>query len=94
MSTGAVILFGIAIAVTVIGISCAIITEIPEYLLLLLVSIIFSLIGLAIQYPIPNDDDVKNGKAHYVEQNHIEVVNGDTINTYKTYKIEWIENSK
>ena len=42
----------------------------------------------------PTNKDVKNGKAYYVEQNHVEIVNGDTINNYKTYEIVWIENSK
>ena len=41
---------------------------------------------------IPTNKDVKEGKAHYVEQNNIEIVNGDTINNYKTYKIEWNQN--
>lgn len=94
MTTQAIILFGLAIVITVGSICSAIITRIPEILLLLPFAFISFIGGLYMQHPIPNDCDVKNGKAHYVEQNHIEVVNGDTINNYKTYKIEWNQNTK
>lgn len=94
MSTGAIILFVLAIILIIIGITLAIYTKIPEYLFFVCFAIMFGMIGLAIQYPIPNDDDVKEGTAHYVEQNYIEVINGDTINNYKTYRIEWIKNTK
>jgi hypothetical protein len=38
----------------------------------------------------PNDNDVKNGKAHYVETKHQEIVGNDTIR-YSTYEIKWEE---
>lgn len=94
MTTGAIILFGLAIVLAIMGIILAIYTKTPEYLFFIGFSIILYTIGLAVPDPIPTDYDVKNGKAYYIEQNHIEVINGDTINNYKTYKIEWIENSK
>lgn len=50
--------------------------------------------GIAILFTTPTNGNVRKGEAHYIEQNHIEIVNGDTINNYKTYQIEWIENSK
>jgi hypothetical protein len=94
MTTGAIILFGLAILLIIISIILTIYTKVGEYLLLLILALIFFILGLAVQNPPPTNHDVKEGTAHYIEQNHIEVVNGDTINTYKTYKIEWIENSK
>lgn len=90
----AIILFGLSILLIVIGITLAIHTKVVEYLFLLLLAFIFFVLGLAVQYPIPTNKDVKEGKAHYVEQNHIEIVNGDTISNYKTYKIEWTKSFK
>ena len=58
----------------------------------LIMSGILSFIGTAILCTTPTNNDVREGEAHYVEQNHIEVINGDTINNYKIYKIEWNQN--
>lgn len=38
----------------------------------------------------PTDNDVKKGKAHYVETKHQEIVDNDTIR-YSTYEIKWKE---
>lgn len=92
MATGAIILFALAIVITIGSICTASIKRIPEFLFLLIQAFILFILGLSVQYPIPNNDDVKEGTAHYIEQTHIEIVNGDTINNYKTYKIEWNQN--
>ena len=94
MNIGAIILIALAIIIIVGSVGSSFIAKIPEFLFALPFGFILFIVGLSIQYPIPNDEDVKNGKAYYVEQNHIEVVNGDTVNNYKTYEIVWIENSK
>ena len=60
----------------------------------LIMSGILSFIGTVILCTTPTNNDVREGEAHYVEQNHIEVINGDTINNYKIYKIEWNQNTK
>lgn len=76
MTIQAIILFALA-AIIIIGcISSAIITRTPQILSLLPFPFISFIAGLTIQHSIPHDDDVKNGKAHYVEQNHVEIVNG------------------
>ena len=90
----AMILFTIAIGIAVWCITVSSITKLYMWLLLLIPSIYCAIIGITVIDSIPTNKDVRDGEAHYVEQNHIEVVNGDTINTYKTYKIEWIKNSK
>ena len=63
-----------------------------------LVFLIFTLVGVAggivVLDSIPTNKDVRDGKAYYVEQNHIEIVNGDTVTNYKTYQIEWNQNTK
>lgn len=94
MSTGAIILFGLAIVSIIIGIILALYTKVAEYLFLLILAFIFFILGCAVQCPVPTNHDVKEGTAHYIEQIHIEVVNDDTINTYKTYQIEWNQNTK
>lgn len=90
----ATILFSIAVGIAVWSITVSVITRSEIWLLFLIFSG-FCVIGgfIAIDFT-PTNKDVREGKAHYIEQNHVEIANGDTINTYKTYQIEWIENSK
>ena len=86
----AIILFSLAIGIAVWSITVSSLTKESEWLLFL----VFALAGATVLASTPTNKNVREGKAHYVEQNHIERVNGDTVNTYKTYQIEWIENSK
>ena len=90
----AIILFTIAIGIAVWCITASSTTKSSIYLLFLIFSGFCVMAGAITLDSIPTSKDVREGKAHYIEQNHIEVVNGDTINTYKTYQIEWIENFK
>lgn len=88
------ILFTIAIGIAVWCITVSSNTKLYLWLLFLIPSIYCVIIGIVIIDSIPTNNDIKDGKAHYVEQNHIEIVNGDTINTYKTYQIVWNQNTK
>ena len=90
----AIILFTIAIGIAVWCITVSSTTESSIYLLFLIFSGFCVMAGVITLDLIPTNKDVRKGKAHYIEQNHIEVVNGDTINTYKTYQIEWNQNTK
>ena len=90
----ATILFSIAIIIAVWCITVSITTELEMWLFFLILSIFCMVGGIAVVDSTPTNKDVREGEAHYIEQNHIEVVNDDTINTYKTYQIVWIENSK
>ena len=90
----AMILFSIAIVVAVWSITVTSLTDIGEWLLFLIFAFVSATGGVAVLDSTPTDKDVKKGKAHYVEQNHIEVVNNDTINNYKTYEIVWNRNTK
>ena len=38
----------------------------------------------------PTNKDVENGKAHYVETQHMSISNNDTVR-YSTYEIKWKE---
>ena len=90
----AMILFSIAVGIAVWSITVTSPTKVGEWLLFLSFAFVSAIGGIAVIDSTPTNKDVKEGEAHYIEQNHIEVVNGDTVNNYKTYKIKWIENSK
>lgn len=90
----AMILFPIAVGIAVWCITVSSITNEPIWLLFLIFSGLCIMGGGIALDSTPTNKDVKEGKAHYVEQNHVEIVNGDTINNYKTYQAVWIENSK
>ena len=90
----AIILFTIAIGIAVWCITVSSNTKLYLWLLFLIPSIYCVLIGIVIIDSFPTNKDVRKGKAHYIEQHHIELFNGDTINTYKTYQIVWNQNTK
>lgn len=90
----AMILLTLAIGVAVWCITMTSTTKESVWLLFLIFSVFCIMTGVAVMDSIPTNKDVREGEAHYVEQNHIEVVNGDTVSNYKTYQIKWIENSK
>ena len=90
----AIILFTLAIAIAVWSITVSSITKLYIWLLFLIPSVYCAIIGIATIDQTPTNNDVKEGKAHYVEQNHVEIVNGDTVNNYKTYEIVWNQNTK
>ena len=90
----AIILFSIAVVIAVWCITVSSITKSYLWLLFLIPSVYCAIIGIATIVQIPTNNDVKEGKAQYVEQNHVEIVNGDTVNNYKTYQIVWNQNTK
>lgn len=91
---GATILFTIAGVILLFSIIMTAHTNTPEWLLMTILSLFLSASGALVLNDTPRNTHVRKGKAHYVEQNHIEIVNGDTVNKYKTYKIEWNQNIK
>lgn len=92
--TAAIILFSIAGTLAICGIIFTCVSENGEWMFTLLISVVLVIFGLAAFFTTPRPLDVREGTAHYIEQNHIEVVNGDTINNYKTYEIVWNQNTK
>ena len=88
------ILFSVAVGVAVWSITVSSLTKEGEWLLFLVFAFVSATGGTIVLDSSPTNKDVRDGEAHYVETNHIEVVNGDTVNIYKTYQIEWIENFK
>lgn len=90
----ALILFSIAATNLIWSIITTFVTEKRGWLLGLILSVFLSIIGVVTILEAPTNSDVKEGKAYYVEQNHVEVLNGDTVNNYKTYEIIWNQNTK
>ena len=85
----AMILFSIAVGIAVWCITMSSTTESSIWLLFLIFAGFCVIGGIAIIDTTPTSKDVIDGEAYYIEQNHIEVVNGDTVNNYKTYQIVW-----
>lgn len=90
----AIILFAISGTILIWSIVVSSVTNNESWLLTLIITFICSVIGIGILCKTPTNVDVKEGKAHYIEQNHIEIVNRDTVNNYKTYQIIWNQNTK
>jgi hypothetical protein len=88
----AMILFTLAIGVAVWSITVVSTTKESVWSLFLIFSVFCIMTGVAVMVSIPTNKDVREGEAHYIEQNHIEIVNGDTVNNYKTYEIIWNQN--
>ena len=90
----AMILFTIAIGIAVWCITVSSMTKEGEWLLFLIFAVVGASGGAVALDLTPTNKDVRKGEAHYIEQNHIEVLNGDTVNNYKTYQIVWNQNTK
>lgn len=85
----ALILFSIAATNLIWSIIITAVTKSEEWLFCFILSAAISILGVGFIFDSPTNSNVRKGNAHYVEQTHIEVLNGDTINTYKTYSLEW-----
>ena len=83
------ILFSIAAINLIWTIIITFVSHKAEWLFSLIISFTLIVFGIAKISCTPTNYDVRKGKAQYVEQNHIEILNGDTINSYKTYSLEW-----
>ena len=91
--TAATILLCLAATMLILGIVIGITSNKHKFLGLgLIMSGIFSFVGICILCVTPTNKDVREGNAHYIEQSHIKIVNGDTIDNYKTYEIVWNQN--
>jgi hypothetical protein len=91
----ATILFSIAVTFAVCGIIFHYLSDAITWVCAsLFLSLVFMIFGFAVSSTTPTVRNVREGTAHYVEQTHIEILNGDTVNNYKTYEIVWNQNTK
>ncbi len=61
------------------------------YMVLSILSILWFTLFPLVNYPEPYKEDVKEGKAIYIEEINVGLdVNGDTLYNYSTYRLEWL----
>ena len=89
MSTLGIVFLCLALVVITISIMLVIYEE-QVLLLVALIGAMLLIVPIVEIQETPNDNDVKNGKAHYVETKHQEIGGNDTIR-YSTYEIKWKE---
>ena len=89
MSTLGIVFLCLALVVITISIMLTIYDE-QYFILLTLIGAALLIVPLVDIEETPKDNDVKNGKAHYVETKHQEIGSNDTIR-YSTYEIKWKE---
>ena len=93
--TVATILFSIAVILAVCGIMFYYLSDTITWVCVsFFLSLVFMIFGFAVSSTTPTVRNVREGTAHYVEHTHIEILNGDTVHTYKTYQIVWNQNTK
>ena len=91
MNTAGIIFLSLGILTIIIPVICAIVGHDCFNLIYASLSFIFFLIFGMVNWPEPGQNDVKEGKAIYVEEKNVGVdQNGDTIYNYSTYRIEWL----
>ena len=89
MSTIGIVFLCLALVLITISIMLAIYKE-DIFILIALIGIPLLIVPIVKTAETPKDNDVKNGKAHYVETKHQEICGDDTIR-YSTYEIKWKE---
>ena len=91
MNTAGIIFICLGILFLLIPALIAIIKHDELYLVFSLFCIIWFMLFPLVNYPDPTKEDVKNGKAIYVEEVNVGLdVNGDTLYNYSTYRLEWL----
>lgn len=91
MNTTGIIFLSLGILVIIISIIAAIINRDSSNLFFSAFSLVFFFPFRILNWPEPNEQDVKNGKAIYIENKNIGInQSGDTIYNYNTYHIEWL----
>lgn len=88
MSTLGIVFLCLALVVTTLFAMLAIYVN-PPYIAFSFVGAVLLLVPILDYSTTPTNEDVKSGKAHYVETKHQEIC-GDTIR-YSTYEIKWKE---
>lgn len=83
------VLFSIALVWSIITIALCLVKD--KTYGMFFIPIIFILgAAIAVLFPSPKDSDLETGKAQYITNIHSKVnEQGDTISSYKTYKLVW-----
>lgn len=91
MNAAGIVFLSLGILCLVIPIFIAIIKQSGVYIAFSALSLFWFMLFPIVNYPEPYKDDVKDGKAIYIEEVNVGLnVNGDTLYNYSTYRIEWL----
>lgn len=91
MNTAGIIFLSLGILFLVIPTIISLVKHEVIYMIFSIMSIIWFVLFPIVNYSKPTKDDVKDGKAIYVEEVNIGLdVNGDTLYNYSTYRLEWL----
>ena len=91
MNTAGIVFLSLGILFLATPVFIAIIRQEHIYIIFSIMSIIWFILFPIVNYPNPTKEDVKDGKAIYVEEVNVGLdVNGDTLYNYSTYRLEWL----
>lgn len=91
MNTAGIIFLSLGILLVLIPIIISLVKRDAVYMAISIMSIFFFVLFPLMNYPEPYKDDVKNGKAIYIEEKNVGLnASGDTLYNYSTYRIEWL----
>ena len=91
MNTAGIVFLSLGILLILMPIVIALAIGEYQVMLLSLLSIVCFMLFPIVNYPDPTKNDVKEGKAIYVEEVNVALdANGDTLYNYSTYRLEWL----
>lgn len=91
MNTAGIIFLSLGILCILIPTIISLVKHAAEYMLLSILSILWFMFFPLVNYPEPTKEDVKDGKAIYIEEANVGLdTNGDTLYNYSTYRFEWL----
>lgn len=91
MNTEGIIFLSLGILFVLIPVIISLVKHDVIYMFLSIMSILWFMLFSIVNYPDPTKNDVKQGKAIYVEEVNVGLnANGDTLYNYSTYRLEWL----
>ena len=91
MNTAGIIFLSLGILFVLIPAIISLVKHEVIYIVFSVLSIIWFMLFPLVNYPEPSKEDVKDGKAIYVEEVNVGLdANGDTLYNYSTYRLEWL----
>ena len=91
MNIAGIVFLSLGVLFVLIPAIISIVKHNATYMLFSIMSIFWFTLFSVVNYPYPTNNDVKDGKAIYVEEVNVGLnANGDTLYNYSTYRLEWL----
>ena len=91
MNTPGIVFLSLGILFIVVPSILTAVKRSGAYMVFSIFSILWLCLFPIVNYPQPCKDDVKDGKAIYIEEKNVGLnASGDTLYNYSTYHIEWL----